>query len=140
MPLALTATNRVCQPDGSFETDIQTVKRKSTVCSGIFFDTSKPYCVPLVEKMLTNLYHSSIRGRPFTGFGALVWMHRAARDQRCYAIMPFYPLSVIPAMMRAPCDLPSECDMDQVRAASWISRGNSHLKYCGNLRDSHMLT
>ncbi len=35
------------------------------------------------------------------GLGALVWMHRAARDQRRYAIMNLYPMSVISAMMRA---------------------------------------
>jgi hypothetical protein len=40
--LVLAAPTQCANMMGSFETDIQTAKRKSTVCSGIFSDTSKP--------------------------------------------------------------------------------------------------
>lgn len=93
---------------GHRDTDIHTAERKSTVCSGIFSDTSKPYTYLFVQKMLTIYLTVRLELDYLPLFEALVRMHRAAPDQRRYAIMPFCSMNVNSAMMPAQCDLPSE--------------------------------
>lgn len=73
---------------GNLDTDTQTAKRKSTVRGGIFSDTSKHFTYPRFCMMLTMYFPVRLELDLPPLYEALVWMHRAARVQRRYAIMP----------------------------------------------------